>query len=501
MTANVMPDLREVILAEELRRLALARRSGVMEVVTADWAKAVFLMSGRVVFASSTLERDKLGEHLIRLGRISREDFARAFERSQLDNERLGQTLVGAGLLAEEELGRVLALQVQKIVLSLFTLTAGELRFHEGTDPIPRDLAVDLSTPRLLFEGARLFPDAERIERALGDPERMVRVREQPPFDLGRVSLSPPEKEVLAAARAGARLSVLLAGAGSRPLLARAVFAFLCADILADAAEGARPAPGPASETESFQMAVAATPTRPGNVTPPGTPVGLRERILRLYEALPRATHYEVLEVAPDSGGQAIDAAYRQLTAEQDREWRDLMGDVQLSSLLSTLRLRRREAYLVLSDANRRGAYDKRLGHSLPAPKTPQITAEKHTRAKRLAREAQTLLSRGDRDRAIPLLLEAVDLDPEERDARRQLAIALAHHPTLQKTAERHFLAALEQAPGDTDLRFRLARYYCRLGLNARAVVHLRAVLKADPDHEGAARELSALEAAAGPRR
>jgi Tfp pilus assembly protein PilF len=104
------------------------------------------------------------------------------------------------------------------------------------------------------------------------------------------------------------------------------------------------------------------------------------------------------------------------------------------------------------------------------------------------------LLERGDRNRAVPLLLEAVDLDPEEREARRVLALTLAHHPTMQRRAERHFLIALEQDPTDADLRFRLAHYYQRLGLPARAVVHLRAVLKSDPDHEDAARELLAIE-------
>jgi tetratricopeptide (TPR) repeat protein len=169
------------------------------------------------------------------------------------------------------------------------------------------------------------------------------------------------------------------------------------------------------------------------------------------------------------------------------------MGDVQLSTMLSTLRLRRREAYLVLSDANRRAAYDKRLGTAAPTSHGHEITAERHSRAKTLAHEARALLERGDREPAIPLLLEAVDLDPEERPARRLLALTLASHPNLQRSAERHFLIALEQDSADLDLRYRLGRYYRSLGLPARALVHLQAVLDADPDHAGARRELEAL--------
>lgn len=488
-----MADLARVLLAEELRSLVAGAKSGVLEVDSGEWAKALFLIGGRVVFASSTLDKDKLGEHLIRLGRISRDQFVRAFERSRLEGERLGQVLVDVGLLDEEELGRLVAVQVQKIAVSLFTLTAGQTRFHEGTDPIPRDLAVDLSTARILFEGARVFPDIARLERALGGPDRRFRAATPAPFDVTRAALSPAEKDLLEAAQAPVRLADLLARAHSRTLLVRAAYALFAGGLIEEPSQPAtRVAEHP---SETFQMAVPRPPlpqaARPEDAVPEGDQ---REQVLRLYEALPRATHYEVLQVPPDATPEVIDAAYRRLTAEQDREWRDLMGDVQMSSLLGTLRLRRREAYLVLSDANRRLAYDKRLGHPAPVNESKPVTAERHTRAKHLAQEAQRLLDHGERERAIPLLLEAVDLDPEERPARRLLAVTLAHHPTLQRTAERHFLVALEQDSQDLDLRYRLAVYYRRMNLPARAVIHLRGVVSADPDHVGAQRELAALE-------
>jgi hypothetical protein len=488
--ATNMADLARVLLAEELRTLVAKAKSGVLEVDSGEWAKALFLIGGRVVFASSTLDKDKLGEHLIRLGRISRDQFVRAFERSQLEGERLGQVLVDVGLLDEQELGRLVAVQVQKIAVSLFTLTSGQMRFHEGTDPIPRDLALDLSTARILFEGARVFPDIERLERALGSPDRRFRAVTPAPF--ARAGLSPAEKDILDAARTPLRLADLLARSHSRPLLVRAAYALFAGSLIE---EPSRPAARVAERpSETFQLAVPrpSPPVVPSDGEAPE--VGLREQVLHLYEALPRATHYEVLQVPPDATLPVIDAAYRRLTAEQDREWRDIMGDVQMSSLLGTLRLRRREAYLVLSDPNRRLAYDKRLGHSAPVDERKPVTAERHTRAKHLTQEAQRLLDHGERERAIPLLLEAVDLDPEERPTRRLLAVTLAHHPTLQRTAERHFLVALEQDPQDLDLRFRLGVYYRRMNLPARAVVHLRAVIAADPEHLGAQRELTALE-------
>src|SRR5262245_56743497 len=118
-----MGDLARTLLTDEIQTLHAARKSGVLAIIVPEFSKALFFRHGRIVFASSTLDKDKLGESLIRLGRISRADFAAAYQASQEGRERFGRALVGAGLLSVEDLGRAVAQQVQRIVLSLFPLT------------------------------------------------------------------------------------------------------------------------------------------------------------------------------------------------------------------------------------------------------------------------------------------------------------------------------------------------------------------------------------------
>jgi tetratricopeptide (TPR) repeat protein len=456
--------------------------------------KALFFRHGAVVFASSTLDKDKLGENLIRLGRISRADFAAAYEASQHGNQRFGSALVRAGVVTEEELGRIVAQQVQRIVISLFVWTKGETQFHEDSDAVPPDLAVEISTRRLLFEGTRLFPDTERIEAALAPTERVLRVSPHPPFDYSQLPFSPAEKAVLQEAADEMPIAEVLGGGGQpRPLRARALYTLLASGILEEATQ--QPANEPVAEADAgtFKVAVAAAREPPA--------ADLREQTLRLYESLPRATHYAVLGVAPDADTATVDGAYRKLVTEQDKAWRDLVGDVQLSSVLSTLRLRRREAYQILSDPIRREAYDQAL-RGLAAPKgTAGDTAEGHDHVVRLLRQARTHLEQGERDAAIPLLLEAVDRAPRDRNCRRLLALTLAQHPNLHRTAERHFLTALEQDPHDIELRYRLAAYYRKAGLPTRAMTQLNLVLSQEPRHEKSLRDLEALQAESGRRK
>jgi tetratricopeptide (TPR) repeat protein len=484
-----MANLAEALLSDEVRRIHDRRRSGILAVSSGDAVKGLFFQTGRIVFASSTADQDKLGENLIRLGRISRSDFAAAYQASQSPRTRLGQALVGAGLLTEEELGRLVAHQVQKIVLSTFLWTTGEMHFHDAEQPIPADLALDLSTHRLLLEGARIYPDTERLENGLGSLRRRLRVATRAPFDYSALRFSPAETKVLEAAADGMRIAQMLEGPMSRSLLVRGVYALLAGGILE---EPTSEETGPAqveTDTGTFRLAHASDPRAPAAPDP-------REHLLKLYEALPRASHYEILSVTPDASRDDIERAHERLK-EADELWEPMATDVRFGSMISTLRLRRREAHRVLSDPLRRAAYDRSLGTLSPAADAPRPTSP----AEPILKEGVALLSRGDQEAAIAFLLEAVREDPKLFPARRVLAVTLSRHASLSRTAERHFLAALEMEPGDVDLRYQFALYYRKAGLRARAMTQLRTLLEVDSRHMEARQALKTLEAEATPFR
>lgn len=485
-----MADLGERLLSEEILTVSNRRQSGVLEVSAGEVAKGIFFRSGHIVFASSSLQADKLGENLIRLGRISRAEFAAAYGDVSSRRRRLGQALVRAGFVGEDEVGRLVARQVETIILSLFMWTSGQAQFFEGGEPIPEDLALDLSTHRLLLEGIRVYPDVDRIERALGGLQRRLRPADRPPFDLARAPLSIAERTVLEETSGVVSIADILAGPTPRPLLVRATYALLASGVLQDVA-----APAPRTEVVeddagTFRMAIAAPPA------PPPSPA--RDEILRLYEALPRASHYEVLGLPPDATVADVAGAYSRLTAEQERSWAGLDKDPELGTAVFTLKLRRREAHEILSDSKRREAYDRSRQGKKPAAREAAVDApagpEAAPSAPDLVRRAEAFLEKGEGDRGLPLLMKAVELDPSYRPGQRLLAICLAADPALAQRAERHFLAALEDDVTDVDLRYRLARYYKKMGLSPRAILQLRIVLGQDPDHAGAWNDLRELE-------
>lgn len=485
-----MADLSKTLLASRVRALYEGRRSGVLVVLQGNTSKGVFFRNGHVVFASSTLDKEKLGENLIRLGRISRGDFLQAVQANAGAGKRIGQTLVEAGLISDEELGRLVAHQVQKIVLSLFTWTTGEMKFHEAPEAIPEDLALDLSTSRLLFEGVRIFPDLGRLERSLPAAGRRLKLVTRPPFDHAAIAFTPAERTVLTAAADELTIAETLEGQ-KRELLVRAVAALLFGGIVEE--EGRAHGEAVDGDTGTFRLAL------PAEEPPPGEDV--RTRILRLYESLNRATHFEMLEVEPDADVAQVHAAHARLV-EEEKGWAEVAKEARFASLVSTIRMRRRQAHAILSDRGRRESYDRALRGVRPvreAPGLPSLEAADPKReSARLLREARKALAGGDHDRAITQLIEASRLHPEDAESRALLAVTLSEHPSLHRSAERHFRAALELAPDDIELRYRLATYYKKVGLPRRALSELQSVLAQDPKHKDASTLARVLERSLG---
>ena len=235
-------DLSRVLVADEIARVRNERWSGVLALSQGEVSKGVYFLEGEIAFAASTVEEDRLGACLFRAGRLSESQFRAAMREVEASGFPLGYVLVESRILSPQELSGALAAQVERIVLSVLRWTSGTLRREPMDRPIPADQALDLSTNRLLLLGMRLFPDAERLERALGDPARRLRRITPASFDYDQVETSPPERAALAMCARGAAISDLLALPHSRPQLVRAVHALLSGGLIEDA-----PAPRPAS--------------------------------------------------------------------------------------------------------------------------------------------------------------------------------------------------------------------------------------------------------------
>jgi hypothetical protein len=298
-------DLGQALVAEEIARVRVERWSGVLALAQGEVAKGLYFVDGEIAFAASTVEEDRLGACLFRAGKITEGQFRAAMRECEATGRPLGQAFVEMGHLTPEELAAGVTAQVERIVLSCLRWTTGSLRRDPMDRPLPADLALDFNTHRLLLLGMRLFPDAERLERALGAPTRRLRRVSPWPFDYEDVPASPAERAVLALCLRSVALGDLLALPHPRPQLVRGIYALLAGGLLENAParvpgpspvyppEAVRP---PVPELRPFPAEAEVTPSPP----PPRTPEEAERAARAFLERGQRRLAIEALEEAID---------------------------------------------------------------------------------------------------------------------------------------------------------------------------------------------------------
>lgn len=142
------------------------RWTGVLGLSHAGAKKSVVVQDGRMVFASSSSPDDRLGELMLRRGRITLRQLADA-GRALVPGKRLGTVLVEQGAISPKDLVRSVVEHTQEIIYGAFLWTAGEYRLEEGGDT-KEAIKLNISTPDLIMEGIRRIDAWSRIDRAVG---------------------------------------------------------------------------------------------------------------------------------------------------------------------------------------------------------------------------------------------------------------------------------------------------------------------------------------------
>jgi uncharacterized protein DUF4388 len=140
--------------------------TGSLVLTSGGVGKSVTIEHGRLVFASSSDPDERLGELLLRRGRISLGDYTEA-GRALGPGKRLGAILVERGVLEPKDLIKVVVDHTQEIIYDAFQWTEGHYRLQEGQRSAEA-ITLNISTPDLIVEGIRRIDSWSRIARAVG---------------------------------------------------------------------------------------------------------------------------------------------------------------------------------------------------------------------------------------------------------------------------------------------------------------------------------------------
>ena len=177
------------------------KATGTLVVRSSNFLKRVFLKGGEIVFASSNLEEDRLGEMLIKAGLITREQYDISVEILKKTGKQQGSILVELGFLTPRQLFEGLKFQIREIVLSLFDSAETVIEFREGELPEDEIIGLKINIDDLIREGEKRFNRKNRLseEEAIlkkKAEEFFMRIRDMSPADILQVKETSDYKEI-----------------------------------------------------------------------------------------------------------------------------------------------------------------------------------------------------------------------------------------------------------------------------------------------------------------
>jgi len=160
-------SLKEASLPDVLQLLALGKKSGCLAVADRQNFGYVYFDEGRICYASIVNRRDRIGDLLVKNGRISPEQLEEAIAlQEQRRDSKLGELLVEISAVTRKDLEGYMRIQIEEAVYYLFTWTQGTFNFEAGMRP-DQDFLVRINPESLLLEGARRVDEWSLIEKKI----------------------------------------------------------------------------------------------------------------------------------------------------------------------------------------------------------------------------------------------------------------------------------------------------------------------------------------------
>ena len=151
-------DIRSFLVPEVLDILHLSMKSGILNFDFEDnIQKTLYLRNGEVIFAQSSIDDDRLGETLIREGKITKEQFIEA-SKEVGPGKHFGSILVEKGFIRPGDLDVGIKTQLEGIIISLFQYKKGKFYFLEGKDIVDDIQRVDINIEELIVKGIKTTP-------------------------------------------------------------------------------------------------------------------------------------------------------------------------------------------------------------------------------------------------------------------------------------------------------------------------------------------------------
>jgi len=170
-----LPDIFQLI--------GLQRKTGLLTLTNEKETVTVIFENGMVVMADSSQKRleDRLGNVLVKQGRLSKERLDEVLQVQKATLQRLGHILTTGGYITSKDLQTALQLQVSQLVFKVFRWRDGEYHFAPSDSvDYDRENTSPMSADFILMEGIRMVDEWPIIEKKIPSMDIVFRAAVDP---------------------------------------------------------------------------------------------------------------------------------------------------------------------------------------------------------------------------------------------------------------------------------------------------------------------------------
>jgi hypothetical protein len=155
--------------ADLLQWVAQSRKTGTLVVKGPDHTKKIYFSGGLVVAAASENPREFLSYYLVGWQYIAEDELQELLQMQNRHGTLLGELLVIIGRISRDELAYVLEVKTENAVYDIFLWQEGEFRFLENILPDKKFQPTEIPIDMLILEGIRRKDEWTRMAEVVTD--------------------------------------------------------------------------------------------------------------------------------------------------------------------------------------------------------------------------------------------------------------------------------------------------------------------------------------------
>ena len=437
---------------------------------------------GDAIFAASTFEDDRLGEMLIKAGKITVEQYDKSVEMLKKTKKRQGLILVELGYLTPKELFWGVKYQVKEIIHSMFQIEDGQYEFIEGDAPADEVIILKMSMGNLIYEGVKRIDNWTRIRNEMPFTDTVLKITNDPLILFQDIELTQQDRKIMSLIDGKKTIKEVIENSwlGSFDAL-KILYVLWSLGITEEASTISPQIPSIAESGVGSEMLSLNEILAP--------PTGEEETLLRkvndLYSKLDKLTLAELLEVDETADNETIKRNYYRLSKEFHPDRYFNFADPNLKSKLTAIFDAVTKAYSTLKDEELNKEYFKTLSKTKAGPgESEKGRGQDHFK------KGISEFKNGNYWGAVDHFKWATNLLPNNATAWSYMSLAYSKIPDKLKDAEEALLTAIKIEPFNSDFYANLGLIYIKAGLHKRASSNFQKALKIDPANEKAKKGL-----------